>query len=62
MPLIEVKAFESRFDDDAKAALLIEKLTAALGEVYGQDLADETWVILQGYPPAHWGFAGTRRV
>ncbi len=62
MPIIEVKAFEHRFEDDEKAALLIEKLTTAFGEVYGEDVGRETEVVLQGVSPRHWGFGGKRRV
>jgi phenylpyruvate tautomerase PptA (4-oxalocrotonate tautomerase family) len=62
MPIIEVKAFDHRFEDDEKARLLIEKLTVALGEVYGEVAQKETEVVLQGVSPRHWGFGGTRRV
>lgn len=62
MPLIEVKAFEHRFDDDEKAELLIAKLTEAFGEVYGEAAQKETEVILHGVSPKHWGFGGKRRV
>ena len=60
MPLIEVKAFEHRFDD-AKAKLLIEKLTDALVAVYGEPARDETWVILHGISKQLWGFGGKVR-
>ena len=62
MPIIEVKAFEHRFEDDEKAQLLIEKLTGALGEVYGEQARQETEVVLLGISPRHWGFGGKRRV
>jgi 4-oxalocrotonate tautomerase family enzyme len=62
MPFIEVKAFRHRFEDDEKAALLIEKLTAAFGEVYGEDARRETEVVLTGVAREHWGFGGERRL
>ena len=62
MPFIEVKAFEHRFEDDAKAALLIEKLTRAFGEVYGEDAQRETEVVLTAVSRHHWGFGGSRRL
>jgi phenylpyruvate tautomerase PptA (4-oxalocrotonate tautomerase family) len=62
MPIIEVKAFDHRFEDDEKAALVIQKLTAAFGEVYGEAAQKETEVVLQGVSPRHWGFGGERRV
>lgn len=62
MPLIEVTAFESRFEDDEKSEQLIEKLTEAMVEVYGEQVRDETWVVLDGVSPRHWGFGGKRRL
>lgn len=62
MPFVEVKAFEHRFEDDEKAAALIEKLTAAFVEVYGEEVGAETEVVLHGIPPRHWGFGGSRRI
>jgi 4-oxalocrotonate tautomerase len=62
MPLIEVRAFEHRFEDDEKAALLIQKLTDALVDVYGEAAREETWVVLDGVSPKHWGFGGKRRL
>jgi 4-oxalocrotonate tautomerase len=61
MPIIEVKAFERRFEDPETAERLIAKLTDALCEVYGEELRDETWVILDGVAPPHWGFGGEVR-
>jgi 4-oxalocrotonate tautomerase len=62
MPIIEVKAFSRRFEDDEEsAALLIERLTDAVVDIYGPDLRDETWVILEGVEPKRWGFGGKTR-
>jgi 4-oxalocrotonate tautomerase len=61
MPLIEVKAFEHRFDDAEKANELIAKLTDAVTAVYGEEMREETWVILGGVEPRHWGFGGKVR-
>jgi 4-oxalocrotonate tautomerase len=61
MPLIEVKAFERRFEDPETAGRLIAKLTDALCDVYGEELRDETWVVLEGVPPPRWGFGGEVR-
>ena len=62
MPLIEVRAFERRFADDAKTKELIAALTEAMVQVYGEDVRDETWVIVDGVTPARWGFGGKVRV
>lgn len=61
MPLIEVKAFEQRFADAEKSAVLIERLTEAMVEVYGEPVRDETWVVLDGVSPRNWGFGGKVR-
>jgi 4-oxalocrotonate tautomerase len=61
MPLIEVKAFERRFEDPQTAELLIAKLTDALCDVYGEELRAETWVLLEGVESSRWGFGGEVR-
>jgi 4-oxalocrotonate tautomerase len=61
MPIIEVKAFDRRFEDPEQSRVLIERLTDALVSVYGEGVRSETWVILDGVAPAHWGFGGEVR-
>jgi len=61
MPIIEVKAFERRFEDDDTARQLIEKLTDAFVDVYGEAVREETWVVLDGVSPSRWGFGGKVR-
>lgn len=61
MPLIEVKAFDRRFNDPEAAERLIAGLTDALCEVFGEDAREETWVIVQGVEPSKWGFGGKVR-
>jgi 4-oxalocrotonate tautomerase len=61
MPIIEVKAFDSRFEDPETSARLIASLTDALCDVYGEELRAETWVILDGVDKRHWGFGGEAR-
>jgi 4-oxalocrotonate tautomerase len=61
MPLIEVKAFDRRFEDDDTAARLIASLTDAFVGVYGEQVRAETWVVLEGVSPKHWGFGGEVR-
>ncbi|GGS44307.1 tautomerase family protein [Streptomyces griseoviridis] len=58
MPLIEVKLFESRLKDAATETELIAELTDAVARVLGEDAREQTWVVLQGLPPARWGVAG----
>ena len=45
MPIIEVKAFERRFQDPEQSRLVIERLTDALVSVYGESVRSETWVL-----------------
>ncbi len=61
MPYIGVKAFESRFESATQSAALIERLTQAMVETYGEDVRHETWVVLTGVPREHWGFGGEVR-
>jgi 4-oxalocrotonate tautomerase len=61
VPIIEVKAFEQRFTDDAQAALLIQRLTDAFVDTFGEQVRAETWVVLEGVSPKHWGFGGEVR-
>jgi 4-oxalocrotonate tautomerase len=61
MPIIEVKAFDRRFDDPEQSRLLIERLTDALVSVYGEAIRPETWVLLDSVAPEHWGFGGEVR-
>jgi 4-oxalocrotonate tautomerase len=61
VPIIEVKAFERRFQDEERSRQLIARLTDAIAEVYGEELRAETWVLLEGFAPARWGFAGEVR-
>lgn len=62
MPIIEVKAFEHRFAADGeKSRLLIERLTDAIADTYGEELREETWVILEGVQPERWAFGGKLR-
>ncbi len=61
MPLIEFKGYESRFRDPAVAAELIRRLTDAVADQFGREVADDTWVIVEGVEPARWGFGGAPR-
>jgi phenylpyruvate tautomerase PptA (4-oxalocrotonate tautomerase family) len=61
MPLIEVKAFERRFEDDDVAERLIAGLTDAMCDVLGEEVREDIWIVLEGVSPAHWGFGGKVR-
>lgn len=61
MPLIEVKAFERRFEDDEVPARLIAALTDAMCDVFGEQVREEVWVVVEGVSPKRWGFGGQVR-
>ncbi len=61
MPYIEVKAFEKRFADPQTNERLIARLTDALCEVLGEEVREETWIVLEGVEPDKWGFGGAVR-
>lgn len=58
MPYIDVKLYEGRLAGDA-AQRLIERITDAVVDVYGEAVRDHTWIVLQEVPRAHWGIGGT---
>jgi phenylpyruvate tautomerase PptA (4-oxalocrotonate tautomerase family) len=57
VPIIEVKMFDHRVDDEA-AARVIAGLTDALCDALGEEVRDATWVIVEGVAPKRWGIAG----
>jgi len=61
VPLIEVKAFERRFADEEVAEELIAALTDAMCSVFGDDVRQEVWVVVEGVSPSRWGFGGKVR-
>jgi 4-oxalocrotonate tautomerase len=57
VPIIEVKALERRIDD-ASAERVIAAMTDALCEALGEEVRDQTWVLVEGVPGSRWGIAG----
>jgi phenylpyruvate tautomerase PptA (4-oxalocrotonate tautomerase family) len=57
MPLIEVKLFDFRVDDETSAKLIAE-LTDALCRATTEGLREHTWVIVEGHSPKNWGVGG----
>jgi 4-oxalocrotonate tautomerase len=60
MPIIEVKMFDRRVDDES-AAKVIQNLTDGLCAAVGEEVREETWVIVEGVSPKRWGFGGSVR-
>ena len=56
MPLIEVKLYDTRVNDET-VPKIIEKLTDALHEASGA-AKEHIHVIVQGVSPTHWGQGG----
>ncbi|MFI2238483.1 4-oxalocrotonate tautomerase family protein [Streptomyces chrestomyceticus] len=57
MPFIEVKIYEKRLTPETERRL-IERLTDASAEVFGDEVREHTWVVLQPVPAERWGIAG----
>jgi 4-oxalocrotonate tautomerase len=57
MPLVEVKLYDRRINDDT-VPQLIEKITDALCDVCGEDIREHTWVLVEGLSPKQWGIGG----
>ena len=61
MAIIEIKAFDWRFSDQETVDRLIDRVTEAFVEVYGEEHRAETWVLVSGVEPSRWGFGGKVR-
>ena len=64
MPLVNVKLFEDRLQNDPALA---ERLAAAIDEVVSEYCSTEgvrpdTWVVVEGIPRTHWTFNGEQRL
>lgn len=56
MPLIEVKLYDTRVNEET-VPRMIERLTEALAETSGA-AREHIQVIIEGIPAKHWGQAG----
>ena len=57
MPLIEVKLYDRRINDEV-VPKVIEKMTDAICDVIGDDIRDHTRVLVEGRSPKQWGIGG----
>jgi 4-oxalocrotonate tautomerase len=57
MPLIEVKVYDTRINDET-VPKLIEKMTDAMVECTSEAIRAETWVVVEGIPKKQWGRGG----
>ncbi|MEU0677505.1 MULTISPECIES: tautomerase family protein [unclassified Streptomyces] len=57
MPFIDVKIYDRRLTPQTERAL-IERLTQATVDVFGEEIREQTWIALTGVPPQRWGIAG----
>ena len=57
MPLIEVKLYDRRINDDV-VPQVIEKMTDAICDVIGEEIREHTWVLVEGLSPKQWGIGG----
>lgn len=58
MPYIEVKAVDRRFASPGVAAQLIERLTDAACEVFGEEARAQIWVVVDAVPADRFGVGG----
>lgn len=58
MPLVTVKVFEDRLDDEQFAPALATALTEAVVTVCGEDARANTWVVIEGVSRKQWSFGG----
>ena len=57
MPFTTVKVIEGVFSKEQKAQL-IQKITEAEIEVYGEGMRDKTWVVIEEVKPVDWAIGG----
>ena len=57
MPLIEVKLFDFRVDEETSRKLIAE-LTDGLCRATTEELREHTWVIVEGHDAHRWGRNG----
>ncbi len=55
MPLIEVKLYDTRVQDEAQVQRIIDKLIDGLCEATEEGIREHTWVIVEGIPKNQWG-------
>ncbi len=58
MPLITVKVFERRLDEESEARIIKAMTDALLEALDAEELRDHTWVLVEGYDPHRWGRGG----
>ena len=57
MPLVQVKLYDTRVNDEL-AAQLIERITDVICELTSEGMREYTWVLVEGVPAKQWGIAG----
>lgn len=62
MPLVNVKVFADRLDDDTFSEQLTRAITEAVVGVCGEGSRDATWVMVEGVPRSQWSFGGERKL
>lgn len=57
MPLIEVKLYDWRINDEVVPEV-IAKMTDAMCDVIGEEVRGHVWVLVEGLSPKQWGIGG----
>jgi 4-oxalocrotonate tautomerase len=58
VPLVTVKVFEDRLDDEKFSEALATAITDAVVNVCGEDSRPNTWVVIEGVSRKQWSFGG----
>lgn len=57
MPIVEIKLYDTRINDET-VPQLIEKVTDAVVACTSEEIRNDTWVIVEGLPKKQWGTGG----
>ena len=58
MPLIQVKLYDTRVENQETVDKLIAGITDAVCAATSEEIRSHTWVIVEGIPKQQWGYGG----
>lgn len=58
MPFTTIKVIDGVFSKEQKAQL-IQNVTEGMINVYGENMRDKTWVVIEEVKPEDWAIGGT---
>ena len=57
MPIVDIKLYDTRINEES-VPKLIEKLTDAVVDCFGEGIRKDTHVVVEGIPKTQWGTDG----